>query len=244
MKLLMPREHGAWAMLAVPFIIGGAVYGFNWWHIPLFLGWFSLYLCSYPLMMTVRQPKNNVHYLKWLVIYALAAGAWLTGPLLRYPGILWLVPLILPLLLINVYYARRRQERALFNDFCAVAELSLGGVASSYIGAGGVWTEKSWLVYLICILFFMGSVFFVKTMIREKNNRQFRYLSWSYHVLLTVLPLLLTGGLPLTLAFLPSMGRAICYGGRDLTPLRIGQIEIVNSLWFTIWIVAWLISIG
>lgn len=38
MKALIPKQHGAWAMLLIPFLLGMVKGGPVIWHIPLFLG--------------------------------------------------------------------------------------------------------------------------------------------------------------------------------------------------------------
>ncbi|EZP78790.1 hypothetical protein H839_02941 [Parageobacillus genomosp. 1] len=46
-KWIVPKQHGAWAMLIVPFLLGAYAGGFTWLHVPLFVGWFFLYLATY-----------------------------------------------------------------------------------------------------------------------------------------------------------------------------------------------------
>ncbi|ANF38517.1 membrane protein [Bacillus sp. CN2] len=42
MKAMIPKQHGAWAMLLIPFLLGMVKGGPVFWHIPLFLGWLFL----------------------------------------------------------------------------------------------------------------------------------------------------------------------------------------------------------
>lgn len=44
MKALIPKQHGAWAMLLIPFCLGTVKGGAVLWHIPLFLGWLFILL--------------------------------------------------------------------------------------------------------------------------------------------------------------------------------------------------------
>lgn len=233
MNLVLPKEHGAWAMLIVPFAVGAAVYELNWLQFPLFLGWFFLYLSSYPLLMISRNQRNAVQYSKWLVIYGAIAVAFLIAPLIYYPGLLWLGAVLLPVLSVNVYFARTNGERNLFNDFTAIAGLSLGAVASGYVGSGS-WHTQLILAWLYCVLFFMDSVFFVKTMIRERGNPCFHHLSWGYHAAVVMLVFFLSESWALTLAYLPSLVRSIGCTGSAMTPLQIGKLEIANSMFFMI----------
>lgn len=36
MKLIIPKQHGAWGMLLIPFILGVLIGKGTWYHIPLF----------------------------------------------------------------------------------------------------------------------------------------------------------------------------------------------------------------
>ena len=38
MKLVIPKQHGAWAMLIIPFLLSVILGKPNMYHIPLFLG--------------------------------------------------------------------------------------------------------------------------------------------------------------------------------------------------------------
>lgn len=236
MIFAIPKEHGAWAMLMVPLMLGAVLNGITWLHLPLFIAVLFFYLSSFSLLMIVRNKTLSGFYQKWLLIYLLLALGMAAIPLYYYPQLVLLAVFLLPCLGLNLYFARIRRERSLMNDFIAIAGLSVGAVASGYLGYGS-WTGELLLVWLLCVLFFMGSVFFVKSMLREKNNRGFRYLSWVYH-LVVVTVVYLNLGILASSAFLPSLLRALTLVGRTLTPVQIGLVEIVNSLFFTIMVVA------
>lgn len=238
MSIVLPKEHGAWAMLIVPFVIGVAAYGSNWLHIPLFLGWFFLYLSSYPLLMLFRNPNQNNKFVKWLAVYSSMGVAFLLIPLYFHRQLLALGLLMLPLLGANLYFAKVKREREFINNLSAIAALCLGSVASIYVAAGA-WTEEAFWVWLYCVLFFGGSVFFVKTKIRERNNTGFLYYSWLYHSLLVLVPILLNEWL-LSLAYWPSLVRSFVFTKKEMSPLQIGQAEILNSLFFTAVIINYL----
>ncbi|GAB6158837.1 YwiC-like family protein [Desulfotomaculum varum] len=214
-------------------MLGIAGHGFQWLHIPLLMSWLMLYVASYPLMMIFRSYRHIQEYKKWLVLYGLIAVAFLIFPIIRYPALLWLGGGLFITLLVNFYYVRIRQERAMLNNFSAVAGMSLGGVASGYVGAGD-WSFDLFLIWLICVAFFMGSVFFVKSMIRERGNLCFRALSWFYHGAVVLIVFVCSGSWLLTAAFLASLIRAIFTGGRTLSAWQIGILELVNSMLFLI----------
>ncbi|MEG6521844.1 YwiC-like family protein [Desulfotomaculum sp. 1211_IL3151] len=238
MSIVLPKEHGAWAMLIVPFVVGVVPYGPTWLHLPLFLGWFFLYLSSCPLRMLFRNPQQTNKPVKWLAIYSIIGTTFLMIPLYYHWQLLSLGLLMVPLLGANLYFARVKREREFVNNLSGIAALSLGSVASIYV-AVGAWTEEAFWVWLFCVLFFGGSVFFVKTKIRERNNTVFLYYSWLYHGLLVLLPIFLSEFL-LALAYLPSFARSTALTKREMSPLQIGQVEILNSLFFTVAIINYL----
>lgn len=128
-------------------------------------------------------------------------------------------------------------ERALLNDLSAITVFSIAGLASSYL-PGSMVTQEAILVFASSILFFTGSTFYVKTMIREKKNANFKWISWAYHLLVPIL-WIAAGETVAAIAFIPSLFRAIAFYGRPLSVMKVGIYEIVNaSLFFLIMLFA------
>ncbi|MFJ5760104.1 YwiC-like family protein [Neobacillus sp. NPDC093182] len=93
---------------------------------------------------------------------------------------------------------------------------------------------------LVMVPFFAMNAYYTsinKTMIREKMNLQFKWISWGYHTLLIIICLVF-GCSILAIAFLPSIIRAIIFYGKPLSPMKIGIYEIINSaIFFTLMII-------
>lgn len=231
MKHVLPKQHGAWAMLILPFAMGVEAGEPSWFHLPLFLGWLFLYLATYPLLMAVKGKKTDF-YLRWFLIYISIALLALIIPVMRDWRLVYFGFFMLPFFLVNAYYSRINQERCFINDLSAVGAFGVGGLASYYLGTGQM-DGKAFAICGLSMLFFIGSIFFVKTMIREKKNAAFRWLSWSYHLFI---PVGFMGiGMPLlAVAYIPSAVRAIALYGKPLTMMHVGILEIVNSLFFLI----------
>jgi hypothetical protein len=235
MKLFLPKQHGAWAMTIIPFWLGVINGGFLWQHIPFFLGWLLLYLATYPMLLLFKK-KKIPFYIKWTIVYMVPALLLLLFPLFNAPSIIYFGFLMTPFFLINAYYTAKNQDRALMNDLSAIFAFSIAGLASSYLGQGQV-TSTTFLVFFTSILFFLGCTFYVKTMIREKKNRQFKWISWAFHTLLLVVWFVL-GYWIVAIAYIPSFIRAVIFYGKPLSPMKIGIYEIVNSsLFFIIMII-------
>ncbi|MYL34921.1 hypothetical protein GLW05_15100 [Pontibacillus yanchengensis] len=235
MKLLLPKQHGAWAMLLVPFLLGITSSTFTSTHIPLFLGWLFLYLSTYPLLMLVKGKKKKEYY-KWSGIYVGFTLLFLAIVLLNEWKMLYFGLMMIPLFIVNLYFAKKKKERAFLNDVTAIIVFCIGGLASYYLGAGSL-DKQGWMIAILCFLFFLGSTFFVKTMIREKKNVAFRWYSWSYHALLPILVVLFTQSLLFMIAFIPSVIRVFTLYGKKLTIMQLGVAEIVNSVCFLVTII-------
>lgn len=236
MKLFLPKQHGAWAMLIVPFWLGVAATSFMWQHIPFFLGWLLLYLATYPALLLFKG-KKIPFYTKWTLIYLIPGLLLLIIPFFIRPSIIYFGLAMIPFFIVNMYFSSKKKDRAFLSDLCAVIIFSIAGLASSYLPNGEV-TSSAVLIFTASILFFIGSTLYVKTMVREKKNRTYKYISWTYHLLVPIVWALF-GYWIVSIAFVPSTIRAIYYYGKPLRMMKVGIMEIVNAaLYFVLMIIA------
>jgi hypothetical protein len=231
MKLFLPKQHGAWAMVIIPFWLGAIQGGFIWQHVPFFIGWLLLYLATYPMLLLFKGKKLRF-YTKWTFIYLVPAILFLLFPLFKNPSIVYFGLLMIPFFIINAFYSSKNNDRALLNDFSAISAFSFASLASSFLGSGKV-TGTAFLVFGASILFFVGCTFYVKTMIREKKNISFKWISWVFHLLVPVL-FFVMGFWIVAIAYLPSLFRAIKFYGKPLSARQVGIYEIVNAAIFFI----------
>ncbi|XJZ28167.1 YwiC-like family protein [Bacillota bacterium Lsc_1132] len=229
MKLFMPKQHGAWAMVIVPFWLGVIEAGFVWQHIPFFLGWVLLYLATYPMLLLFKR-KKMAFYTSWTIRYLIPAILLLLFPLAKNPSVIYFGLLIIPFFTINAFFSSKNQDRAFMNDLSAIFAFSFASLASSFLSSRIV-TAESIFVFSTSALFFIGSTFYVKTMIREKKNAQFKWLSWIYHLLLPFIWLAL-GYWIAAIAVVPSLFRAIAFYGKPLSTKKVGIYEIINAALF------------
>ncbi|MED0659405.1 YwiC-like family protein [Bacillus smithii] len=227
-KWLIPKQHGAWAMLTIPFFLGAYAGGFTWLHIPLFIGWLALYLATYPLLTAIKLKRKE--YLPWFYRYSVVAVLMFVIPIYYQVKLLYFGIAMVPFFIINIYYARKKKERDFVNDVAAITSFCIGGLASFYMG-NGQFTMTALELFMFCFLFFIGSTFYVKTMIREKNNPVYKWLSWGYHLLLIIG--LIYAHYPLfVLAYIPSVTRAFYLYGKSLPIKKIGLSEFANAIYF------------
>lgn len=232
MKLLIPKQHGAWAMLIVPFIIGGYYGGFTLLHIPLAIAWLAIYLSSYPMMMAMKKKRLD-YYLSWVKRYLIMAVIFILPVIIIEPFIIVIGLFLVPFFLLNISFAQKNKDRSFWNDLIAIMAFSVSGIATYFLGYGEL-TNMAYIVWLFSVLFFTGSLFFVKSKIREKKNPAFRWTSWIYHIMVVVGAFVISG--IVALAFLPSLLRAIIFSGKKMTPKQIGILEISNAVLFVLFI--------
>jgi hypothetical protein len=233
MKLFLPKQHGAWAMLIIPFWLGVVATEIVWQHVPFFIGWILLYLATYPILLLFKRKKMG-YYSKWMFFYMIPALVLLSIPIWVQPKIIYFGFLMIPFFIINAYYSSKNQDRAMGNDISAVIVFSIAGIGSGFFISEQI-TASLLLVFASSVLFFLGSTFYVKSMIREKKNQQFKWVSWTYHFIIPVAWMLI-GEWLVCVAFIPSLVRAIYFYGKPLSAKQVGIYEIVNAAFFFIFV--------
>lgn len=215
----------------LPVLLGAAIGRPGWIHVFILLSALFLHLASFAALEAVREgPRGG-----WLRRGAAAFGG-LAAVLVLYPAMQWPVlvafgALAAALFGTNLAFARARKERTLVNDALAIAGLELWAPVS-YLAGTGALDRNAALLWLFCFLYFFGTAFHVKTLFRERGDRDFKRLSNAVHVALVAAPALV--GLPkVALAYVPSAIRTwLLPSGTRLRPVVAGLIEITNSLLF------------
>lgn len=239
----MPKQHGSWAMIAVPWIVGLVIAAdAGKLGVAKFLlgpAWLLGYLGFNAATLALKAaPRRRPNYRQALGTYALSAAvigaaAVMAGGL----GVLWWAPVGLALVGLVLWLTTHKRERSL-----------LAGVMSVVAGAGVGVVTRFWspaelagaspaelAVLGVTTAYFVGTVLVVKTMIRERGARNYLIGSIGYHavLLMTMVALVLAGWLaaPWLALGLLCLVRAIAeprYAGR-LKPLHIGLVEILLS---------------
>ncbi|WP_215112480.1 MULTISPECIES: YwiC-like family protein [unclassified Exiguobacterium] len=236
MKWMIPKQHGAWSMLILPFLLGGIVGGWTLAHIPFAIAWLFVYMGTFFLFQFIKQRKKSQQMLRTVITYLTIATVAAIPVFLSEWRLVWFVLAMIPFGLVNAYFAKIKDERNVWNDVSAVTSFCIGGMASYYLGARTLDATMVW-VFVLPYLYFLGSIFFVKTMIREKKSVSYRNLSWGYHGLLVAVFIVL--GYPLlTLAYAPSLIRAVVFYGKKIPIMKIGIVEIANSV-FVLGCLSW-----
>src|SRR5262249_29826211 len=220
--LKLPKEHGAWVMLYVPFVLGVAVAGrVNWPVLLLLLSATAVFISRESLLVYWRaraRGRGAAEAGRTLLLY-LALAAAFGSPLIFVFKLFWLIPLGLigaALLLINGRQATRMEERTAAGEIMAIGGLTMTASAA-YYSASGRWEMTAFWLWLLSALYMASSVFYVKLRVYRLNPRKqveqrqaLRSCAFYHSFLLLALPsLIFAGGLGLFafIAFAPALVR-------------------------------------
>lgn len=227
----IPDQHGAWAMLTVPFLAGtflspepGPQHGL------LLAAWLLGYAAVFHAQqwlrlrrVAARRPEvARRHVRPALVLGAATALAGIPLAVL-HPWLLLAGAAAAPFVAVNTRYAWRNRERALANGLAAVVPACGMLLVAARLGGGGL----PWAPAAACLLYFAGTVPYVKTMIRERNSRTYYRGSVTYHAAATALAACLSPWL--ALPFAAYLARAIALPGRGLKVPLVGAVELACS---------------
>lgn len=236
MKLLISNQHGAIVMALLPFIYGMLLNQPIWLHLPLLLAWFSLYLMTYPFLALFKG-RNLTLYRKWTLIYAVSTLIFSLPALFYNPTLLYFVLAIIPFSLVNIYYTKNKNERALCNDLAAIVIFALAGMAAYYF-PNRLFDYQIWLVAILPSLFFIGTTLYVKSVLRERKNPIYYRTSVLFHLCCVVVSFVLFSFIPyadplwLSASYLPALLRAIWLSRCKLSVKQVGLIEFAISFVF------------
>ncbi len=235
MKLLISNQHGAIVMALLPFIYGMLLANPVWAHMFLLLGWFSLYLMTYPFL-NLFKGKNLELYKKWSVIYFAAAVIFAIPALIYNWQVLYFMFAMLPFVAVNIYFTKKKDERNLWNDLAGILIFALAGMGSYYF-SDRTFDEKILWVAIYPTLFFIGTTLYVKSMMRERKIHVILGIS-DFH-LLCVLIFVVSQQFILALAFVPGLVRAVYLPTKKLSVMQVGLTEFaITAVFFILLLVA------
>lgn len=254
----LPKEHGAWAMFYVPFVLGILVAGAVSLPVLLLLLAASALFISRESLLAWWRARNRRRQTpaseqagRLLLIY-FAIAAVCGAPLILLYKFYWLAPLALigcVLLAVNGKQATEFEDRTVQGEIMAIAGLTMTAPAA-YSAAQGAWNLTALWLWALSAAYFASSVFYIKLRVtglhakRLEDKRRARWQCIGYHsfLLASLLGLAITHSLPLfvMIAFAPVLARTVwslMKPAESLNLKRIGLTEIVYSLIFLIFTV-------
>ncbi len=232
----VPRQHGAWAMLALPLLVGAVHAGPRWWHLLLAAAWAVGYLAFHAAGLWLRAHGRS-RYLPPVRAYG-ALGLLLgAAVVVTEPGVLVWAPLYAGLLAASLALSWNRADRSLTNGLVTVLATSVMTLVAQ---APASPDPVAWWLAGALAAYFAGSVLYVKTMIRERGNRAVYATSVSFHVVAAVAvtagargvgaPAALVVATAVVLGVLAVRAALVPLAWPGLRPLPVGLGEVAASV--------------
>lgn len=183
----VPDQHGAWVMVTVPLLLGVWLAGPHLLHLPLAVAWYSGYFAFFAVSwwLRARGPRKRA-YVPALVTYGAVCAVDSAIVIAIAPRALWWVAVFGPLMSVAIYEAYRRRPRSLLSGLSTVlASVAMIPLASHLVGADMDLRVR--MATLLVGMYFCGTIFYVKSLIRERKNHQFGTASVLVHVFFVVI---------------------------------------------------------
>ncbi|MGO1637805.1 YwiC-like family protein [Ancrocorticia populi] len=180
----VPNYHGAWAMITVPPIVGIIEGGFRPAHAALLAFWWIGYFLFFAGTLWLKS-GFKARYRPPVFVYGVAAGVLGIVTAAAAPYLWQWVPAFIPLVLAAGWAAYRRRERNLGSGLDTVIAACLLLPVSWDVATDGAagWsaTPAIWIQTALLFGYFAGTVFYVKTNIRERRSNGFLAASIIWH---------------------------------------------------------------
>lgn len=218
-------------MLISPLVVGALASGLAWIHLLLSIFWLSGYFAFFALSVWLKSRRLSRHIRPVQAYLALSTVLGLLLAALAPELIPW-APLFIAPLAIGLYAAAHKQERALVSGLATLAGSALMTVVAYDAGQGNDF-ERAWMLAAVQFLYFAGTVFYVKTVIRERNNPGFKRLSVFYHavsVLAVAVLIPWPESILVIIVFAVLFLRALIVPRFKVTPKQVGIGEFFSTV--------------
>ncbi len=229
-------------MLVAPLVLGALLSGrFDWRQLLLGVFWITGYLAFFATGLWLKS-RRKTRYLPPVKAYVPAATVLGLAMGATAPHLLVWIPLFVVPLGVGLYASATRDERSIWSGLATTAGATLmTPVAFDVAGSWEGETGRVWFATLALALYLAGTVFYVKTMIRERGSKGWWLASVAWHVValavVTAGPtlwLVQPGGPGLDPALAGVFGallaRAAALPSRRLSPAAVGVLEIAMTV--------------
>jgi hypothetical protein len=235
-RLWVPRQHGAWAMLLLPVLLGVAASVGSPWQLVLAAEALAAYLASatYQAWSRARRPPA---YRPPLAVYGVVAAVLGVVLIAAFPALLLAAVVVVPSAAVVLRGAQPGSRRDLANSLAQVAQALVLVPAAAWVS--GVFVLPTVVAYT-CVAagYQVGTVLVVRSVLRERGNESFAALSAGFHVALVAVAALflpppyavVATGLLVRAAALPVVQRRLAGGTRPLRPVHVGIVEMAASV--------------
>ncbi len=263
-KPIITREHGSWAVLFVPMLIGVVYAGsFSLNILMLACSALGIFLSYVPIHSLLRecngipQGKEKIRAsIVWAVVYVFIGTSFIIPLFLQGYFHLITFAVLGASTFFGNYFLTIKIQKSIVSDLIAVAGLTLSAPSAYYI-ATGLFDTNAAVLWVLNFLFFGCSIFYVHMKIKVSSLKREHFplrekvtlgrLNILYHlfVVVVVVTLSLYHYIPLTvtLAYVPMVVHAI-YGTINLNSKiqfkTLGMLLLAQSILFgLVLVVVW-----
>jgi len=187
-------------MLVVPVVVGAVLAGPSWRHALLLLAWLAGY-CAFSAAGLWLRSGRRARYLPPLRFHAVTTAALGATLLAVSPSLLRWAPVFAVPLTVSLVASTRRADRSWLNDVVTVLAAAAMTVVSAGLVGGwqrgwvppGAGSTVAWEAAGLLAAYFLGTVPYVKTLIRDRGDRAVLAVSVGYHAVLLAAALVAVG---------------------------------------------------
>jgi hypothetical protein len=231
----LPHQHGAWAMLAVPFLLGVAASAPGPWQLVLAVASVLGYLASATGQSWLRARRREALPLP-LAVYAVGFGVLGLALAVAFPALLLALVGLAPTTALIVAGARPGTRRDLANSVAQALQAVVLVPAAAWV-SGAFDPLSTAVATAVGTAYLLGTVLVVRSVLRERNSRSFTAVSAGFHAALLVPALVLgpawvalAAGLTARAVALPEIARRRARTPKPLKPAQVGAIEAIASI--------------
>jgi YwiC-like protein len=231
-RLWIPHQHGAWAMLAVPLLLGISATRPNVWHAALAAAAITGYLASATAQTWVRA-RVRQRYTASLIVYVFVATLLGVALIATHPVLLLALTVLAPAGAVTLIAAKLGRARGVIAGFAQVTA-ALVLVPAAAVLAGSFDPAAVGKAAFLASVYLVGTLLAVRSVIREQRNAGFAAVSVGFHLAATAVAVVLLsppfvvllGLLAIRAALLPIVQRRRCDTARPLRPVHVGLVEM------------------
>lgn len=213
-------------MLATPLLVGILGSGPAWVHLPLTAFWFLGYFAFYATGLWLKA-RRRPRYRPPVLAYGVAAAVAGALTLVLAPDLIRWAPLFVLPLGVGLIASAVRDDRSLWSGVSTTVGSSLMTLVA-YDAGGGTDFTRAWLLAAVIAAYFAGTVFYVKTIIRERGSEPYYWLSVGFHSAATLALIPISPALVLVFAALTI--RAAIVPAFPITPKQAGFGEVATTV--------------